>query len=52
MKPTIRRSEAAHIAAYYRAIDNHQITWGEPLRIREGNRTHIVLPLNQQDRRQ
>lgn len=52
MKPTIRRSEARHIAAYYRAIDNNQITWGEPLTIREGKHTHVVMPVNDTDRRQ
>lgn len=51
MKPKIARSEARHIAAYYRAIDNHEITWGQPLRIREGHRTHYVVPANNRDER-
>lgn len=51
MKPKIQRSEARHVAAYYRAIDNHEITWGQALTIREGKHTHVVMPVNQQDRR-
>lgn len=51
MRPKIQRSEARHIAAYYRALDNHQIVWGQPLTIREGTRTHVVMPINDKDRR-
>lgn len=52
MKPRISNSRPHHIEAYYRALDAHEITWGEPLTIRDGKRTHVIVPTNDRDKRQ